>query len=228
MFRLRSVNFFAAGVILGSVALTACTGQAGRSPAAATSIPADSIIAGNRVDFAHCLQAAGTDGCFNTTAVLAATTGAPVVAPGAPQRSDRLGGWRCSAAVVVARSRRCRNRVRNRGGQRVWSGEPREFQYWQQSHTFSASGVGAGTYFVRIRASNSAGVSGPSNEFVLVVTATSPGGCAGPPTALTLNSQSAGSISFSWAGSPSATSYQIEAGSSPGSPISRTSIRAIR
>lgn len=35
--------------------------------------------------------------------------------------------------------------------------------------TFSASGVGAGTYYVRVRATNAAGTSPPSNEAVLVV-----------------------------------------------------------
>jgi hypothetical protein len=83
--------------------------------------------------------------------------------------------------------------------------------------TFSATGVGAGTYYVRIRAVNAAGVSSGSNEVALVVGAPG-GGCAGPPTGLTLLSQSAGSILFAWTapagGTP--TSYTIEAGSAPG------------
>jgi hypothetical protein len=38
--------------------------------------------------------------------------------------------------------------------------------------TFSAAGVGAGTYYVRVRAANSSGASGPSNEVTLVVDGT--------------------------------------------------------
>jgi hypothetical protein len=43
---------------------------------------------------------------------------------------------------------------------------------------FSASGVSAGTYYVRVRAANGSGTSGPSNEGTLIVG----GGSAPPPT----------------------------------------------
>src|SRR5258706_2796113 len=54
---------------------------------------------------------------------------------------------------------------------------------------FQASGVGAGTYYVRLRAANPYGTSAPSNEALLVVGG-SPGAPPGPPTGLmnTLNS----------------------------------------
>jgi hypothetical protein len=80
--------------------------------------------------------------------------------------------------------------------------------------TFSASGVPNGTYFVRIRASNAAGVGVASNEATLVVGPVPPG----PPRSVAANS-TGNTVMISWAppasgGAP--TSYQIEAGSAPG------------
>jgi hypothetical protein len=81
---------------------------------------------------------------------------------------------------------------------------------------YQASGVGAGTYFVRVRALNAAGLSAASNEAVLVV-ANRP--CTGPgaPVGLTLTSNAGGVVSLNWsAGAGAATSYILEAGSAPG------------
>lgn len=81
---------------------------------------------------------------------------------------------------------------------------------------FSTSGVSAGTYYVRVRATNAAGTSIVSNESRLVVGA---GGCASAPSAPTnfvLTRNSAGTVSFSWNASAGATTYVIEAGSVPG------------
>jgi predicted phage tail protein len=84
---------------------------------------------------------------------------------------------------------------------------------------FHASGIGAGVYYVRVRAVSSAGVSGASNEATLVVgNAPSPSACG----ALSAPGQLAASVSGSvvtlnWgaaAGQPS--SYVIEAGSRSG------------
>jgi hypothetical protein len=85
--------------------------------------------------------------------------------------------------------------------------------------TLTATGVPAGTYYVRVRARNSEGVSGPSNETVVVVGGG--GGCnaaPGAPTGLVATS-SGSTVSLSWAapggGCPPQT-YYIEAGSAPG------------
>jgi hypothetical protein len=83
--------------------------------------------------------------------------------------------------------------------------------------SFSASGVGAGTYFVRVKATNAAGTSVASNEATLVVGS---GACtAAPPapTAFALTNNSGGVVSFAWNPSAGATTYLIEAGSAPGS-----------
>ena len=75
-----------------------------------------------------------------------------------------------------------------------------------------APGVPDGLYFVRVRARNAAGFSGPSNELAVRV------GCVGPPAAPTgLVTQVAGSaVSIGWQPVSGATSYVLEAGWSPG------------
>jgi hypothetical protein len=82
--------------------------------------------------------------------------------------------------------------------------------------SFSAGGVGAGAYYVRVKATNPAGTSAASNESILTVG----GSCIAPPPApssFTLTGNSGGTVSFSWGASASATTYVIEAGSAPGS-----------
>jgi Fibronectin type III domain len=78
--------------------------------------------------------------------------------------------------------------------------------------TVSATGVPAGTYYFRVAAQNSAGVSAPSNEVALPVLV------PGNPTALT-GSASGTSITLSWhapttGAAPSA--YLLEVGTAPG------------
>ena len=69
-----------------------------------------------------------------------------------------------------------------------------------------------GTYYVRVRARNACGTSGPSNEIVVVV-----GGCQPPDAAPTLTVTVAGrTVSLSWSPVGGATGYQLEAGESPG------------
>jgi len=85
--------------------------------------------------------------------------------------------------------------------------------------TLTVPDVPPGTYFVRVRSRNSAGVGAPSNETVLSVGG---GGSCGsvpnPPTTLSASASGA-TVTLSWAtpasGCPPAA-YFIEAGSSPG------------
>jgi hypothetical protein len=82
--------------------------------------------------------------------------------------------------------------------------------------TFTASNIGAGVYYVRVRAANSAGVSAASNEAVLIVGSSA---CSSAPTAPTSLVGSAGgtTVTLAWTapgGNP--TSYIVEGGSGPG------------
>ncbi|MBZ5555730.1 MAG: hypothetical protein LAO77_00500 [Acidobacteriia bacterium] len=81
------------------------------------------------------------------------------------------------------------------------------------STTFSASGVGAGRYYVRVRSSNAAGRSAASNEALLVVG----GVCSAPPSAPILGAIVNGStVTLSWTAPSGATSFVLEAGSATG------------
>jgi hypothetical protein len=79
--------------------------------------------------------------------------------------------------------------------------------------TYSASGVVAGTYFVRVRAASAGGVGPASNEGMIVVTNTCPP--PSPPTGLT-RSVSGSSVTLAWNAGSGAASYVLEAGSSAG------------
>lgn len=80
-----------------------------------------------------------------------------------------------------------------------------------------ASNVPPGTYYVRIRARNALGLSGPSNEIRVVVDGGG-GSCPGAPRSLTAALLAPGAVSLSWLAplSGRVQSYVIEAGSSPG------------
>jgi hypothetical protein len=85
--------------------------------------------------------------------------------------------------------------------------------------SFASSGVGNGTYFVRVKASNTGGSSGSSNEVTLVVGCTAP---PGAPTGLHTDTNSGGTIRFAWTApsftgtSNGPTTYVLEAGTAPG------------
>ncbi len=75
----------------------------------------------------------------------------------------------------------------------------------------------AGTYYVRLRATNAAGMSAPSNEVLVRVGGT----CSAPPTApSTFSAQVTGlGVRFGWVGTSSqqpTTTYVLEAGNGPG------------
>ena len=80
--------------------------------------------------------------------------------------------------------------------------------------SFGAAGVPDGTYYVRVRASNSVGVGPPSNESTLVVGCTA---APGAPSGLTIVTNSGGNVALAWQASPGQpASYVVEAGTATG------------
>jgi predicted phage tail protein len=84
--------------------------------------------------------------------------------------------------------------------------------------TFTAPGVPVGAYYVRVRAVDATQVPGPASNEVVVGVGFS--ACAPPPpgapTGLTITTNSGGVVGLQWNGSRGATSYLLEAGTSPG------------
>lgn len=84
---------------------------------------------------------------------------------------------------------------------------------WQTAAPgIAANGVGDGQYFVRVRAANADGVSGPSNEVVVRV------GCVAslPAPAGLAATVSGQTVSLSWGAVSGATAYVLDVGSAPG------------
>jgi hypothetical protein len=84
--------------------------------------------------------------------------------------------------------------------------------------SFAASGVGAGTYYLRVRAQNAGGSSAASNESILVVVST---GCTTAPNApaslaMTVSGSTVTLIWSAPAGGCPPSSYVLQAGSSTG------------
>ena len=91
------------------------------------------------------------------------------------------------------------------------------FSTGNSATSYVAGGVGAGLYYLRVRAANSAGISAASNEATLVV-ASACTAAPGAPGGLSAANAGGGTVVLSWsAASGNPTSYILEAGSTPGS-----------
>jgi predicted phage tail protein len=90
------------------------------------------------------------------------------------------------------------------------------FDTGSNAQSLTVTGVPSGVYFVRVRAKNLSGISGPSNEIIVIVAGTGPCGTApNPPTAFAASAIGT-LVSLTWtapSGGCSPTSYVIEAGS---------------
>jgi hypothetical protein len=82
--------------------------------------------------------------------------------------------------------------------------------------SFSAGGVASGTYYVRVKATNPAGTSSPSNEATVVVGGSGCTAAPAAPSGFVVTEDSGGTVSFRWNASANATTYVIETGSTPG------------
>lgn len=209
-------------VTLGAALLLAsCSGfRSPAAPAAATTIGFGAIQAGSidarPVDVAACLSGASSASCFSAVSIHAravraladATLAPPVNLVAASSGSSVTLTWAApggdppSSYIIEAGSAPGLANLANFSTGAVT--------------TFHATGVGNGTYFVRVRAASAFGVSLPSNEAVLAVAG---GSCVapGPPDGLTLTFNANGVVSFAWtAASGGPVSYIVEAGAQPG------------
>jgi hypothetical protein len=98
-------------------------------------------------------------------------------------------------------------------GSQPGSSELANFSTGNSATVFSAAGVAFGTYYVRVRTVNGASISIPSNEVQLnaINTCTAPG----PPGGLAAT-VTGSTVTLTWTAGSGASSYQLQAGSSPG------------
>jgi hypothetical protein len=220
----------ALGLLISSTLVAACAGTAapGAPSASASRAGAASSVTQNlhsdfasptAVDLALCLAGQRTTGCFSAAHTFIRTSLAAATAPTAPINlstiavgssvtltwSAPVSGDPVTTYVIEAGSGPGLANLAN-------------FITNSTATTFSASGIGAGTYYVRVRAQNGGGTGPASNESILAVGAS---GCTTPPNAPTsLAATVAGStVTLIWSapsGGCPPTSYLLQAGSSSG------------
>jgi hypothetical protein len=164
---------------------------------------------------AACLAGTGDSGCFSGASMRARTAvGGQAVLPPLNLAASSIGSnvtltWTAAAPAVA---------YIIEAGSAPGLANLANFSTGNPQTAFAAAGVGAGAYYVRVRAMSSAGeVSEASNEVLLVVAGNGPCVQPAPPSGLSVVSVTLGTVILAW--SPSAgnpTSYVVEAGSSPG------------
>jgi hypothetical protein len=99
-------------------------------------------------------------------------------------------------------------------GSRPGSSDLANFSTGTGTTTLSTAGVAVGTYYLRVRTLNAAGISTPSNEVQVDVIST----CLPPdaPSGLAV-SVTGSTVSLTWIAGAGASSYELQVGSSPGS-----------
>jgi hypothetical protein len=198
---------------------SAPTGVATASPQLATGFGAlmttQTEGASGLPDFAACLTAPGQPSCATPARIRPNAVGS---APGAPANllATANGGNVTLTWVAPASADPVVSYIIE-AGSLPGAANLANFSTGTTATTFSAGGVGTGTYYVRVRA-NTGLVTGPaSNEATLIVGAVGSCNAPGAPTGLTLVTNNGGTVALAWsAASGSPSSYVVEAGSAAG------------
>ena len=204
-----------AGSTSGATEVSVATGGT------ATSFTATGVASGLYFVRVRAVNDAGTSGPSNETA-LRVGGGPPPPTDGAPGSPFGLAAGSAGSNVTLAWSAPISGGAPTfymiEAGSAPGSSDLANFSTGNAATSFSAGGVGAGTFFVRVRAGNASGVSGPSNEATLVVGGGTPTPCGGAPAAPggLRFSVTGSTVVLEWSGSAGAASYVVEAGSSSG------------
>jgi len=219
-------------VITTSIALAACGGESGRTPAAPTGIavsgPSSAVVGGApaTISWSCFTRAAGTGGfgisdCPPLRAParpLRPATAAPISAPGAPTSfSATVSGSTVTLNWAAPVGGDAPTSYTVQAGSSNGLSDLANFDTGSTSTSLVVLNVPAGTYFVRIRANNSAGQSGPSNEFQVIVGSATPCSTLGAPTGLT-STVIGSTVALSWTAPAGCapTTYIVQAGSTTG------------
>ena len=214
-----AVILFAAGCSRGP-APTSPSRAAVESPADIHPVSTSSALFGaGAVDFGRCLQGAADAACLSGARVGAhAVTGAAATMPGSPLNLSTSSSGSSVTLTWSAPASADATGYLIEAGSAPGLANLANFATGSTATSFSANGIGNGTYYVRVRAQNAAGTSGPSNESTLVVGSAACTSAPGAPGGLTITS-SGSTVTLAW-GAPggvcAATSYVLQAGSSAG------------
>jgi hypothetical protein len=190
------------------------------SATSAVALSTSSIFGTSAVDLASCLRASSDPACFSGSRRTAQAVGSAVTAPSAPGGLSATASgstvtltWTApgSGDPVVA--------YVIEAGSSSGAADLASITTGNAATTFTAAGVGAGTYYVRVRALTAGGVSGPpSNEAILRVGSS---GCTTAPNAPggLGTSVSGSTLTITWvapAGGCPVSAYILQAGTAPG------------
>ena len=175
---------------------------------AATTFVANGVASGNYYLRVRATNAGGTGGPSNEIRVVVGPPDAPSGLSGGASGSTLSLSWIASTAGGAPSA------YMIEAGSSSGLADLANFSTGNSATSFIANGVANGRYFIRVRAANLIGTSGPSNEVLVVVGPPAPGA----PSGLTWSSAGS-SIALAWtapgSGGPPAA-YLVEAGSGPG------------
>jgi len=178
-----------------------------------------SLFGSGEADLASCLRGGSDPACFSGSRLSTRAVGAATTAPEAPLNFSATASG--STVLLTWTAPVSGDPVTTyviEAGSRSGASDLTIIATNSTAPAFSASGVGAGTYYVRVRAQNAGGVSSPSNESILIV---GTGGCTTPPNAPggLVTSASGTAVTLTWmpsVGGCAPTAYLLQAGSAPG------------
>jgi hypothetical protein len=178
------------------------------------------LFGASAVDFGRCLMGAGDAACLSGARIsVQAVTGVAATIPGPPRSLvTSSSGSSVTLTWSAPASGDATTGYVIEAGSAPGLANLANFVTGSTATTFSASGIGNGTYYVRVRAQNAAGTSGASNESALVVGSNTCTSAPGAPGGLTITS-SGSTVTLMWsapAGGCAPTSYVLQAGSSAG------------
>ncbi len=183
-------------------------------------LPAVALMGASAVDFARCLQGTADATCQSGARVAVRAVGAAgVTMPGAPANlSTSSSGSSVTLAWSAPTSGDAVTGYVIEAGSAPNLANLANVVTGSTATSFSADGVGNGTYYVRVRAQNAAGTSVASNESTLMVGSAA---CTTPPNAPSglAIATSGSTVTLTWsapAGTCAPTSYVLQAGSAPG------------
>jgi fibronectin type III domain protein len=226
---MRKAFLFASATVLavvlgcsrGSVPTSPSGDAAGLSAGLARSASsAPGLFGASAIDFVRCLQGATDAACWSGARLGSRGTSVGAIVPSAP---TGLAGSASGSTVVLTWSAPAGGDPPTgyiiEAGSASGLANLANFATGDASTTLSATNVPAGSYYVRVRATNSSGTSAASNE-VLVAVGGGSGPCTaapGAPSGLNVVSIAGGTVVLAWNAAPgSPSTYIVEAGSSPG------------